>query len=130
MKPGLKPGHREQMQVTVTGEMTASFGGKEVHPTLSTVAMIYYMEWVGRQVILPFLEEGEEGVGSEISIQHRAPAPVGKEVTFTAEVIEVKPPKVVCRVRAEHDKSLVGAGTFVQAILSKQGILERIRQME
>ncbi|MGF7088171.1 putative thioesterase [Kroppenstedtia sanguinis] len=130
MKPGLKPGHRKQMQVTVTDEMTASFGGNQVHPTLSTVSMIYYMEWVGRQVILPFLEPGEEGVGSEISIQHRAPAPVGKEVTFTAEAIEVKPSKVVCSVRGEHDKSLVGAGTFVQAILPKQGILERIRQME
>jgi fluoroacetyl-CoA thioesterase len=130
MKPGLKPGRREQMTVTVTSEMTASFGGKAVHPTLSTVSMIYYMEWVGRKVILPFLEDGEEGVGSGIFVQHRAPAPVGKEVTFTAEASEVKPSKVVCLVRAEHDKSLVGTGTFVQTILSKQRILDRIKQME
>jgi fluoroacetyl-CoA thioesterase len=55
---------------------------------------------------------------------------VGKEVTFTAEASEVKPSKVVCLVRAEHDKSLVGTGTFVQTILPKQRILDRIKQME
>lgn len=49
------------MSITVTEDMIAAFGGEMVHPVLSTVTMVYYMEWVGRKVILPFLEEGEEG---------------------------------------------------------------------
>ncbi|OYD08589.1 thioesterase family protein [Paludifilum halophilum] len=129
MKEGLKPGHRETIEMTVTREMTASFGGEEVHPTLSTVTMVYYMEWAGRRVILPFLEEGEEGVGGSISVKHRAPAPVGKTVIFTAEAVEVKLDKVVCRVRAAHDKSVVGEGRFVQAILPRDQIRRRIEAM-
>ncbi|PTX63323.1 putative thioesterase [Melghirimyces profundicolus] len=114
----------------MTREMTASFGGIEVHPTLSTVTMVYYMEWVGRNIILPFLEKGEEGVGGAITVKHRAPAPVGKQVTFTAEATEVKTNQVVCRVEARHDKAVVGEGTFVQAILLKQQIRDRIEEMK
>lgn len=130
MKPGLQPGRRETMSITVTEDMTASFGGEMVHPVLSTVMMVYYMEWVGRKVILPFLEEGEEGVGGSISVEHRSPAPIGKRVTFTAEALEVKPNKVVCRVTAEHDKAVVGEGTFTQVILPVERIHERIEQMK
>lgn len=130
VKPGLNVGHRETMSIVVAPDMCPAFGGVQVHPTLSTVSMIYYMEWVGRRVILPFLEEGEEGVGAAISVEHRAPAPVGKEVTFTAEAVEVAPRRVVCRVWAEHDKGIVGEGMFHQAILPRQKILDRIASME
>ncbi|MDA8353047.1 MAG: thioesterase [Firmicutes bacterium] len=129
MKPGLKPGRRERLQMRVTEEMTASFGGKEIHPVLSTVNLVYYMEWVGRRLILPYLEAGEEGVGGAISLQHRAPAPVGKEVTFSAVATEVSDSRVVCRVEARHDRGVVGEGTFTQAILPKQKILKRIEAM-
>lgn len=129
MKPGLRPGHKETMTITVTEEMAASFGGEMIHPTLSTVTMVYYMEWVGRKVILPFLEKHEEGVGAAIEVKHRAPAPIGKTVTFIAETVEVRSNKVVCRVTAEHDKALVGEGTFIQAILSRQQIRERLEAM-
>ncbi|MFC4075879.1 thioesterase family protein [Salinithrix halophila] len=129
MKARLQVGHRERLEVTVTREMTASFGGVEVHPVLSTVSMVYHMEWAGRKVILPFLEPGEEGVGGAISVEHRAPAPVGKVVTFTAEAIEVTSRKVLCRVWCEHDKALVGEGTFLQAILPSGAIRRRIEAM-
>ncbi|MDR6226767.1 thioesterase family protein [Desmospora profundinema] len=129
MKEGLCQGHREAMQITVTPEMTASFGGEEVHPTLSTVTMVYYMEWVGRKIILPFLEEGEEGVGGSISVRHLAPAPVGKTVTFIAEAVRVTSSQVLCHVRAEHDKAIVGEGSFLQVILPQQTIRDRIEQM-
>lgn len=118
------------MSITVTEDMTASFGGEMVHPVLSTVTMVYYMEWVGRKVILPFLEEGEEGVGGSITVKHCSPAPIGKQVTFVAETKEVRPNKVVCRVVAEHDKAIVGEGTFTQVILPVEKIHQRIEEMK
>lgn len=129
MKPGLIVGYEETMEIVVTSGMVASFGGEIIHPVLSTVSMIYYMEWVGRKVILPFLEESEEGIGASISIHHRAPAPIGKKVGFCAVVTEVISEKVVCRVKAEHQQSVVGEGEFVQVILSKERIQNRIREM-
>lgn len=129
MKPGLAVGHQENVTITVTDEMVAAFEGKIVHPTLSTVTMVYYMEWVGRKVILPFLELDEEGVGGAISVKHCAPAPVGKTVTFTATATEVKPNKVICHVTAHHELAMVGEGEFTQVILSRQLIQERIESM-
>jgi predicted thioesterase len=130
MLPGLHLGYEQKMTVTVTEEMVAAFDGKMIHPVLSTVTMVYYMEWVGRKVILPFLEEGEEGVGASINVKHRAPAPVGKKVTFVARVIELTPNKVVCAVMAEHDRAIVGEGEFTQVILPKQVIDNRIEEMK
>jgi fluoroacetyl-CoA thioesterase len=130
MKPGLAPGHRETMTVTVTEEMVAGFGGKVIHPVLSTVHMVYYMEWVGRKVLEPFLEEHEEGVGASINVKHRAPAPVGKTVTFVATVKEVTTNKLVCDVIAEHDRAIVGESEFVQVIMPKERLKENIERMK
>jgi predicted thioesterase len=117
MKPGLQVHDRTSMTVVVTQKMIAAFGGVPVHPVLSTVQMIYYMEWVGRQMILPYLEPREEGVGAEIQVRHLLPAPVGSSVTFIAEVIKVNSRQVTCCVRAEHNRGTIGDGIFVQSIV-------------
>ncbi|MFC7440358.1 thioesterase family protein [Laceyella putida] len=130
MKPGLEPGYQETISIVVSEEMAAAFAGQMVHPVLSTVHLVYYMEWVGRQVILPFLEEGEEGVGAAIQIRHTAPAPIGKRVTFTATVTEQTEYKVVCQVKAEHDRAVVGEGEFVQVILPIEKIQANIERMK
>ncbi|MBA4601894.1 thioesterase family protein [Thermoactinomyces mirandus] len=129
MKPGLEPGYQEKMSIVVREDMVASFGGQMVHPVLSTVSLVYYMEWTGRKVILPFLEEDEEGVGASINIRHRAPAPVGKTVTFVATVKAATPQKVVCEVIAEHDRAIVGEGEFVQVIIPKEKLKAQIERM-
>ncbi|MCY0888608.1 MAG: thioesterase family protein [Alicyclobacillaceae bacterium] len=129
MKPGLEPGYREQLEMEVTVEMCPQFDGETVHQTMSTVSMIYHMEWVARKVILPFLEDGEEGIGAELNVRHSAPAPVGKKVTFIAEVTHNDGSLVICDVRAVHDKAVVGAGSFTQAILPRQKIVDRIEAM-
>ncbi|MGA8942453.1 MAG: thioesterase family protein [Thermoactinomyces sp.] len=130
MKPGLEPGYKETMVVVVKEDMVASFGGQMVHPVLSTVSMVYYMEWTGRKVILPFLEDDEEGVGASIDIRHLAPAPVGKTVLFVATVKVATPKKVVCNVMAEHDRAIVGEGEFVQVIVPKEKLKESIERMK
>jgi len=130
MKQGLSPGHQATLTVHVTEDMAAAFGGQMVHPVLSTVSMVYFMEWAGRKVILPFLEEHEEGVGASINVKHRAPAPIGKKVTFVATAKEVTPTKVVCDVIAEHDKAIVGEAEFVQVILPKERMHANIERMK
>lgn len=130
MKPGLKIGNSKTMDVSVTPDMFPVFGGHVVHPVLSTVTMVHYLEWVGRLVILPFLEDGEEGIGGGISVTHRAPAPRGTVVTFTATVIEVLETKVVCRIHADHDRGVIGEGCLTQFILPKADILARIELMQ
>ncbi|MCL6517270.1 thioesterase [Alicyclobacillus sp.] len=132
MRPGLRPGAAAEWVITVTEDQCPSFEGegRVIHRALSTVAMIHHMEWVARRVILPYLEEGEEGIGGGVSVRHLAPAPVGKTVRFRAEAAFVSERRVDCRVWAEHDRALVGEGEVVQFILPKQVLEARIRAMD
>lgn len=130
MKRGLSIGHLEQLSVVVTEDMFPAFGGIVVHETMSTVAMVHHLEWVGRLVILPFLEGDEEGIGGGIAVEHIAPAPLGKTVHFFAEATGVTPRQVTCKVWAEHDKARVGEGTLTQFIRKRTLITTRIQEMK
>jgi fluoroacetyl-CoA thioesterase len=130
LKPGLQPGVAAEFTVTVTEEMRPVFDGKVVHHVMSTVSMIYYMEKAGREVILPFLEEHEEGSGFAIEIKHVGPAVIGQEVRFKAICTEVSPTRVVCDVFAETELNLVGKGSFTQAIFNKDEIKQRFAELQ
>ncbi|MCK9918162.1 hypothetical protein MXD81_54470, partial [Microbacteriaceae bacterium K1510] len=112
MKTGMQDGITAVINITVTEEMRPEFDGAVVHDVMSTVSMIYYMEKAGRLVILPYLEENEEGAGYALDIKHVGPAVVGQEVMFTAVCTEARPNRVICHVTAKTRVNLVGKGTF------------------
>jgi fluoroacetyl-CoA thioesterase len=130
MKPGLHPGVKVEFEVTVTDDMRPAFDGKVVHDVMSTVSMIYFMEKAGRMLILPYLEEEEEGAGYAIDIKHVGPAVIGQTVRFSAICTGVTPKRVVCDVIAETDENLVGKGSFTQAIFQRRDMLRRIDELQ
>jgi fluoroacetyl-CoA thioesterase len=119
LKPGLKVGQTASIQITVSKEMFAQFEGEVVHPTYSTVSMIYHMEWASRKIILPFLTEEEEGMGGAVSAKHLAPAPEGTQLTIIAELIEYDRNIVITKVSVLKDTELIGIGEVKQVILPK-----------
>lgn len=130
MKEGLVPGVEATFTVTVTEEMVPVFDGEVIHPVMSTVSMVYYMEKAGRYVLAPHLEEHEEGSGFAIDIKHVGPAVIGQEVTFRAVCVEVTEKRVVCEVIADTARNRVGVGLFTQAIFNKDEMKRRFRQLQ
>ncbi|MGD6833940.1 thioesterase family protein [Sutcliffiella halmapala] len=128
MKPGLKEGTQKSLTVKVTPSMFAQFEGKVVHPVYSTATMVYHMEWVSRQIILPFLEDGEEGMGAEVSVKHLSPAIEGTELVLEAKVISVNRNSILTEVTVKAEERLVGSGEVRQAVLSKSKINRIIGQ--
>jgi predicted thioesterase len=128
MKPGLKLGKEEIIEVIVTEDMFASFEGEVVHPVYSTVAMTYHMEWVSRKIILPYLESEEEGMGASIQLKHIAASPVGTFVTLTATVIELKDQFVKTSVIANNHLGVIGKGEVTQVILPKDMIAKKLKE--
>jgi fluoroacetyl-CoA thioesterase len=126
LKPGLKVGQTESIQITVSKEMFAQFEGEVVHPTYSTVSMIYHMEWASRKIILPFLTEEEEGMGGAVSAKHLAPAPEGTQLTIIAELIEYDRNIVITKVSVLKDTELIGIGEVKQVILPKRKITKML----
>jgi fluoroacetyl-CoA thioesterase len=123
MKPGFAPGVTGEARFVVDESMLAAFEGQVVHRVLGTAPLVGWLELAGRRVILPWLEEHEEGVGHAISIVHRAPAPSGTNVTARAVLTEYAGNRVICRVEAHTDDGrLIADGAFTQVILPKATI--------
>lgn len=128
MKPGLMIGHKETIEVEVTPDMFAHFEGIIVHPVYSTVSMVYHMEWASRKIILPFLEQDEEGMGGAVSVKHLAPSLEGTKLSITAELIGYDKNIVITRVVVYHETMLVGIGEVKQIVLPKQKIKELLNK--
>jgi fluoroacetyl-CoA thioesterase len=124
MRDGLIAGYRASIDVRVTPEMFARFEGKLVHPVYSTVSMVYHMEWVSRRIILPYLEDHEEGMGGAVTVKHIAPCVEGAEVSITATVTDLQSNIIITNVKAESRGRLVGVGEVKQVILPKSRITE------
>lgn len=126
MKPGMEEGRQETIEIEVTEDMFASFEGNVVHPVYSTVAMVYHMEWVSRKIILPFLEDHEEGMGAAVQLKHVSPSPLNSLVTLTATLIEYKNKQVLTKVEAYNKQGLIGKGEVKQVILPKDLIRKKL----
>lgn len=94
-------------------------GGGLVHPVYSTFALARDAEWTCRLFVLEMKEEGEEGIGSMVSVVHHAPAFEGETVTFTAILVSVEQNRILCRYEAHVGKRLVADGEQEQSIVDK-----------
>lgn len=124
MRPGLAVGQQAVIEVAVTSEMLAQFGGKLIHPVYSTASMVYHMEWASRQIILPYLEANEEGMGAAVTVKHVSPCPLNSIITFIATVLKLEDHSVITTVEAKSNGRMVGLGEVKQVIMPKKRIAE------
>ena len=128
MKNGLQVGDQAEVTATVTPDMFAQFEGNIVHRAYSTVAMVYHMEWASRKLILPYLEEMEEGVGGAVSLKHIYPTAENTVVNVIATVTEITPTCVVTNVEVRNHERVIGVGEVKQGIVLKEDMDEKLRQ--
>jgi predicted thioesterase len=122
MKAGFDPGIVREVRVEVTEDMCPAFDGVVVHRVYSTWSLVHHMEIAARKVLVDYLEDHEEGFGVHISIDHHAPARVGKIVTVQAELTDVRHNRVVCELKAFDGDRMLATGVQVQAVLPKEKI--------
>ena len=128
MKPSLALGNTAEVTITVTEDMCPAFDNVVVHRVYSTWSMAHHMELAARKVLAPHLESHEEGIGSHLSIDHVAPAPLGHQVRVVATAVEIGPTTLVCDVVAYDGDRIIGKGRQVQRILPKtklKALIER-----
>jgi fluoroacetyl-CoA thioesterase len=125
-------GYEGRVSIVVTDEMTVDFDdlGK-VHPVYATYWMARHMEEAGRKIILPFLEEGEEGIGSAVGVRHLAPALPGMTVEVVATHARTEGRKVFAHCRAFNELGdLIGNGHTEQVILPSGAIRRGFEELE
>lgn len=132
MRP-IPPGFTQTLSVTVTDEMTVHFGELgAVHPVYATYWLARHFEEAGRKIILPFLEDGEGGLGTEVQVTHTASALPGMTLTVTATFDRMEGRRILCTMRAVSELGdEIGRGTTTQMSLPQARIdanFERLRE--
>jgi fluoroacetyl-CoA thioesterase len=118
MKP-IPEGYEGHLGVVVTDEMTVDFGelGK-IHPVYATYWIARHMEEAGRKVILPFLEEKDEGLGTAVAVNHLASALPGMRIEIIARHTGTEGRKILCECTATSELGdLIATGSTEQVVL-------------
>jgi predicted thioesterase len=73
-------------------------------------------------------EGDEEGVGTMLSINHRTPAFVGEEMSFTATVEKIERNELICTINAAVGERIIATGQTGQKMLKKNKLSELFKK--
>ena len=100
-----------------TSRDTAAAVGNVGVEAVATVAMILWIEATCGELMAPYLEPGEAGVGTRVAIDHIGAAFAGRPVEVHARVIDVEGRRIAFAMRLEQDGREVMTGEHVRAIV-------------
>jgi len=119
MRNPFKPGDKKTLTITVMSADVAKLADELIHPVYSTFALTRDAEYSGRLFVLDMKEDGEEGIGTGITLKHLSPALIGQEVVFTATLRDVTKNEIITDFEAKVNHRLVAEGTQWQKIINK-----------
>ena len=110
----------------VSDAHTAQAMGSGDMPVLATPVMIALMENAAMLAVDQELPEEQTTVGTHIDVSHLKPSPVGAEVFATAELTEVEDRRLTFHVVAMQGDQVIGEGTHVRYIVSRERFLAKL----
>ncbi|MBS1645418.1 MAG: hypothetical protein JST36_10305 [Bacteroidetes bacterium] len=122
-------GSKKSFTHFVGADDLARFESGTVHEVYSTFALTRDAEWSGRLFVLEMKEEGEEGIGTYVSVQHHAPALPGQQVEFVACLTAVDGNEVSTKFEARVAGRLIASGEQKQKIVSKNKLARLLESL-
>lgn len=116
----LEAGIKGEQKVEVVYENTATAVGSGVLEVFATPCMIALMEKTACDSVIPYLEEGDGTVGTEVNVKHLSATPIGMTVRCESELMEADGRRLVFRVAAFDDAGLIGEGTHERFIVNNE----------
>jgi fluoroacetyl-CoA thioesterase len=125
-----------ELAITVQESDTArSSGGGNLPEVLSTPRLISLLERSASTSLLPYLLEGQASVGTLVNIRHLGATPVGMQVRFRAELLEIDRRRLRFKVEAwdevekiaegEHERFIIDLTRFEERLESKRQVINR-----
>ena len=109
-------GIKGRQEEIVTEDLTASHIGSGSVRVFATL-MIALMERTSRMSVKPYLEDGQETVGTKVDVTHVSSTPVGLKVWCESEVVDIDRRRIVFKVAAYDEKGLIGEGTHERFVI-------------
>jgi predicted thioesterase len=120
--PGGTAGEREEL---VTEAKTAAALGSGSVPVYGTPAMVALMEAAAVEALAGRLPPGHTSVGTDITVTHLRPTPLGATVLARATVTGVEGRLVTFRVEAYQGTLRIGEGLHRRAVVETAKFLAR-----
>jgi fluoroacetyl-CoA thioesterase len=124
-----EPGLTNETTRLVEERHLANVWGSGLAPVLATPVLVAFCEECARLTVDPLLPEGQQTVGTQISVRHLAATPPGMQVTVRAELVEVDGRRLRFRVEAwdeaerigeaEHERFVIDAERFQRRVVEK-----------
>lgn len=132
--PGLAPGLRASVQVTVTDADTSAAMGSGDVPVLGTPRLLALAEAAAAAAVTPHIEPGFTSVGTAVNLEHRHASPLGAQILVEAELTSVDRTRlefgfIARAVGAADDDpdAVIGAGTHERVVVDRARFLARTR---
>ena len=124
----LQPGISIEQRRAVLQADCITFLGGDVQPSLSTPAMILWMEMACRDLVKPHLEEGQDTVGVRVDVEHLAASPAGAQVVYRAKLTAVEERKVSFDVEAADGEEIIGRGRHTRFVIDVERFARRLKK--
>ncbi len=121
----LEPGLKGTFEFKVEERFSTGHIGVQV---LSTPGMIAMMELASMKLVQQYLDERSTTVGTRICVDHKAPAPLGANLSVTSELISVEGRKLVFKVSAYWGDKLIGEGSHERFIVDKERFSAKLKE--
>ena len=126
MSDKLKVGIIHEIVRETTDEMSAQKVYPHVPNVYATRAMVGHIEEVCADLVLPYLGEGEQTVGTGMKFKHMAATPLGMKVRYSAKLTEVDGPKLAFEVEGFDEVNKIGEATHYRFIINAEKFNSRV----
>jgi len=126
VRDSLKAGQSTTRRFDVDRSRTIGFMGDEGR-VYSTPAMIMDIEITARDLIKQHLDDGEDTVGTHVSVDHLAATIEGDTAEVTVTITEVEGRAVTVEARVKDSLEDVGRGIHKRFIVNTAKTFERIK---
>jgi len=128
MKPGFQIGAIGELIWNVDSSMVITLGGDSRATVFSTPNMIMLMERAAREALRPYLESGEESVGTDVQIQHVSGAGIGSVVRGQARATQIDGKRIQFDVEAWCGDRQLGLGKHTRALVKLERLIENLEK--
>lgn len=115
-------------KLTVPGNADKFHDFADMPPVFATAMMVGFIENTAINAINPFLEEGQQSLGTLVNFTHIAPTPIGMKVYADIELIEIDGRRIKFKVIARDERDIICEGIHERAIINVQKFLEKLNQ--
>jgi fluoroacetyl-CoA thioesterase len=115
-KEKLAAGRTMEVEWIAGSQHSAENFGNPGVPVFATPAVVWLLDSLAHQVIVPTLEPEQGTLGTKINVEHLAATPMGMKIRARAEVLQIEGKRVLVAVEASDEVEVIARGTIERYI--------------